>query len=138
MHLLAGWVARWRASRPPTGGQFTTEQRSDVSCVGPIDWLATESRRHDPDGRGVSPSTIDRIISRRAARVTELRTADALVSAMGCPEAFHDGTLEIRRNPLASSAAQAACCGSAPETGSMISDGFWESLAACVRPNQLA
>lgn len=109
--LIHGFVARWRATRPATSGQFVSEQRGQsVSALRPVDWLEQETRRLDLDGRGVPVGTIERIMGRRSP-TTELRTADALVSAIGCPEAFHDGTLEIAPNPCASAREQAACCG---------------------------
>lgn len=109
--LLTGFVSRWRVHRPATAGQFTsTERGSAVSAVGPVAWLEQETRQHDPDRRGVPAGTIERIMGRRSP-TTELRTADALVSAIGCPEAFHDGTLEIRPNPCATPRERAACCG---------------------------
>lgn len=132
--LLSGFAVRWRTHRPATAGRFAPrQQRTEVPFLGPVDWLAAETRRNDPAGRGVSPGTIERIIGKRS-RVTELRTADALVSAIGCPEAFHDGTLEIAPNPSASPRERAACCsGSATTLTGGLSEVFWDQLASCVR-----
>lgn len=73
-------------------------------------WLAEATRRQDPLGVGIPEATIENVVSARF-RTTELRIADALVAAIGRPEAFHDGTLEVRPNPTASREARAACCG---------------------------
>lgn len=131
--MLDGFVNRWRSTRPSTAGRFAArQQRTEVAFVSPIDWLAEESRRHDPDGRGVSPGTIERIRGRRS-RTTGLRAADALVAALGCPEVFHDGTLEIRPNPCASPSEQAACCGGAVSMTGALDPVFWAQLSSCVR-----
>lgn len=139
--LLNGFASRWRRQRPVTAGQFAQrQQRTEVTFVGPVDWLSAETQRLAVEGgHPVSAEAITRILRRRS-RVTELRTADALVAALGCPEVFHDGTLEIQPNPLASSRERAACCGSGASdslTGCM-TPGFWDSLAAYVRPNLAA
>ena len=113
-HLVGGFVASWNRDRPPTGGRFSDrkarERRTEVSTLGAVSWLADQTRRSDPSGLGIPPDTIQNVVSRRY-RTTELRVADALVSAIGRPEVFHDGTLTIRPNPSASRAAREACCG---------------------------
>jgi hypothetical protein len=132
--LLNGFASRWRTSRPATAGRFApSRQRTEVPFMGPVDWLVQETRHADPDMVGVSPGTIERIMGKRS-KTTELRTADALVSAIGCPEAWHDGTLEIQPNPCASPREQAACCGASAATlTGALSPDFWSQLSACVR-----
>ena len=48
---------------------------------------------------------------------TELRIADAITTAIGCPEALYDGTLDgtldVFPNPRATATARAECGGSA-------------------------
>jgi hypothetical protein len=111
--LLARFVEDWKRSRPSTGGRFGdgVDDRNAVSTIGAVAWLAAETRRNDPDGVGIPPDTIQNVVSRRY-RTTELRVADALVTALGRPEVFHDGTLTILPNPSAPRAARDACCGS--------------------------
>jgi hypothetical protein len=100
--LVTAFVEAWRVNRPSTGGRFGDADRVEVPTLGAIAWLANES--------GVKPDTIQNVASRRY-RTTELRVADAIVSALGCPQVFHDGTLTIRPNPSAPRAARMACCG---------------------------
>lgn len=130
--MLDGFVNRWRSTRPSTAGRFAQrQQRTEVAFVSPIEYLSEETRRHDPDGRGVSAGTIERIRGRRS-RTTGLSTADALVAALDRPEAWHDGTLEIHPNPCASPSEQAACCGGAVTMTGSLDPVFWAQLSACV------
>lgn len=110
--ILGGFVTRWNRDRPSIGGKFTSaERRTEVTHVGAVAWIAEETRRNDPEGGvGIPQNTIENIVAGRY-RTTELRVADAIVTAIGCPEVFHDGTLEIKPNPSASREARAACCG---------------------------
>jgi hypothetical protein len=100
--MIASFVARW--GRESTGGRFTAAGAKTVSNVGAIAWLVSES--------GVAQNTIQNVAACRY-RTVELRTADALVTALGQPEAFHDGTLTVRPNPIASREARASCCAGA-------------------------
>jgi len=102
--VIGGFVSTWNRQRPPespgriTGRDGTDLVRASVSTVTAVDWLTQES--------GISGWVIKGILSRRT-RHTELRVADPLVAAAGCPEAFYDGRLEIRDNPAASAATRA-------------------------------
>ena len=72
-----------------------------------VEWIAEQTRRRDPTGRGVHTRTIERILSERAG-LTPLRTADALAAAVGAaPLAFYDGRLSVVENPRASKSARA-------------------------------
>lgn len=72
-------------------------------------WLAERS--------GIHEDTIENIAAARSA-VTELRVADALLTALERPDLLSDGklprntggTLEIRPNPRARKDLQASCC----------------------------
>lgn len=109
--LLNGFEADWTLHRPNTAGRFTgRDQRTEVSPIGAISWLAEETRRNDPTGRGVPRKTILGIKAGRFP-TTELGVADAIVTALDKPEVFRDGTLTIRPNPHAEPGARAACCG---------------------------
>lgn len=108
--VVCCFVDAWHRDRPSTGGQFAQDgRRTEVAPVGALDWLALES--------GVPKHVIAKIATRdrfghpkpRTPR-TELRVADALINAMERPELFHDGTLEVRPNPIATAKAQALCC----------------------------
>lgn len=111
--LVHGFVSRWNRDRPQRSGQFrkrsaapaaAKEQQPDVDPIGAVAWLAQET--------GLPRDTIQNIAARPPRyRTTGLAIADSLVSALGRPEAFHDGTLSIRPNPNAPRAARAACCG---------------------------
>lgn len=88
--LLVAFIDRWTQERP-TGrrsrgesGRWTTDSTS--SFVTAVDYLVSES--------GVPRATIQRLTSGRMALARE-STADALVAAIGCPQAFHDGTLQV-------------------------------------------
>lgn len=108
--LLLPFIDRWTQSRPATAGRFATGGNREQQPVTATGWLSAET--------GVSERTIQNIVkrdkdtgeSKPLARTTELRIADALVAAVGRPEAFYDGTLEVRENPLADAQSRAACC----------------------------
>jgi hypothetical protein len=122
--LLRGFVDSWGLTRPSTAGRFTAaSRRTEVSPVGAVTWLAAETRRQDPAGRGIPEGTIQNIVRGRH-RLTELRTADALVTALERPEVFHDGTLRIRPNPSAPAALRASCCGGVSEALAQIQAAY--------------
>lgn len=111
--LLSGFVEHWNRTRSPDAGRFTksaTTKRTEVTQVRVLEYLANET--------GVAEGTIEKLLHRDRTtgklsprtRSTELRIADPLVAAIGCPEAFHDGTLVIRENELAKKEERAACC----------------------------
>jgi len=106
--MVKSFVESWRSERPSVGGRFAGtgnhRDRSPVTFVSAFQWLASES--------GVSVHAIENI-ARPTARssVVAFHVADALVSALGQPEAWHDGTLERTTRSSAS------CC-SGSETAS--------------------
>lgn len=105
--LLQGFVADWNRQRPSAdqraGRRFARPDSGEsVALVGAVAWLSQETRL---------PEETISTVARARNRTTELYIADALVAALGRPEVFHDGTLEIRPNPLAPRAARASCCG---------------------------
>lgn len=85
--ILSGFVGSWERTRPKSEGH----QRRAVRPVGAIEWLVSES--------GVSEYRIQKVLDGSEAQV-DLGVADALVAAVGCPEVFYDGTLEVK-----------GCCG---------------------------
>lgn len=109
-NLLHDFVSTWERSRGrQTGGTFATgNQRQEIVPIGPLSWLETESGisrhqignivRRDKEGNRLPPRT----------RFTELRVADSLVAAVGRPDAFYDGTLDVIENPHASQATRAS------------------------------
>lgn len=103
---VTDFCKRWNVSRGPSAGEFGTSP--EQSSVGPVDYLADRTR--------IPKSTIQELTSKRCAsetgrsRRTELRIADALVTAIGRPEMLHDGTLTIEGNRLAPKSLRAACC----------------------------
>lgn len=112
--MLQEYVSAWNRDRPATAGRFASPGDDSVSPVGAVSYIAEATKQSDPDGRGVPEKTIQNLVAARFP-VTELRIADAVVSAIDRPHLFHDGTLEIRQNPLASRKSLATCCGgSAP------------------------
>jgi hypothetical protein len=92
--IVTVFVARWNSERPPMGGQFAENRtRAPVAHVPAVEWLSTNS--------GVPRGTIENITRKKArSMVVPYEVADALVAAIGCPEAMYDGTLEAtsRRN----------------------------------------
>lgn len=110
-HMVVGFVSQWKDQHPSTSGRFARGGRRQTRSVGPLEWLSTET--------GVPRRTIANLTARnkngRLGRndTTELRIADALVSAIGHPEAFHDGTLPLMVNRNADLGAKDECrrCG---------------------------
>lgn len=110
--LLQGFITTWNVSRPAVarggtsnGGRFTPRAErpvEEVGMVSAVSWLAAET--------GVPESTIEKV-ARGRSKTTELRIADPLVQALDRPQAYHDGTLTIRPNPLAPRTVRARCCG---------------------------
>ena len=107
--IIRTFVTDWSRTRTSDGGRFTEARGAsaaaarwsgepaaptthDVSQLRPFEFLAAES--------GVPEWRIEKIAKARHP-TTELRVADALVTVIGCPEVFHDGTLEVRPNPRA-------------------------------------
>lgn len=86
--VLNVFVGAWEKTRPNEGHRFG--KKPDVKNVRAVEWLSAES--------GVSERTIVDVIKEKS-ETTDLSVADALVAAVGCPEAFHDGRLEV------------SCCG---------------------------
>jgi hypothetical protein len=102
--LLSAFVAGWNQARPPLGGRFVPRLQPEVvSPVSAVSWLARET--------GLPRARVETILRRRA-RTVELDDADRLVTAIGQPEAFHDGRLTVVENPLAPSAVRTCCGGS--------------------------
>lgn len=99
--VLREFVADWNARRLSTAGRFAGAER-DIGTVGAIRWLAGET--------GLSMDTIEAVVKVRN-QTTQLRVADAIVTALERPELFHDGTLTIRPNPSGGRPAREACCG---------------------------
>ena len=98
--MLRHFVVAWTATRPTTGGSGA-RVAVDVPFISPLQWLSNET--------GIPKKTVQNVMRGRAI-TTELRVADALIAAIGCPEALHDGTLEILPNTNATKKAQATCC----------------------------
>jgi hypothetical protein len=73
-----------------------------AAFVGAVSWLAAET--------GLPRETVAAVVQRRS-RTTALSVADRLVAAIGRPDAFHDGTLPVRPNPLAPRSVRTTCCG---------------------------
>lgn len=102
--MVDSFVRDWNRSRPPSeGGKFeragTRRQASPV--IGAITWLSSET--------GIPRETIQ-AVARNRWRTTELRIADSLVTALGRPEVFHDGTLRVRPR-IDTPANRQECCG---------------------------
>lgn len=104
--LVCGFVDRWHAERPPTNGQFATGDTRVEGTLSAIQYL--EEKTQLPRKAIASVTTRDedgRPCGRSAT--TELRVADALVAAIGSPEAFSNGTLRVFER----SEARRGCCG---------------------------
>lgn len=100
--VVKNFLHRWSVERPSNNGRFANgEARTEVTFIGGAEWLAMET--------GVPRDKIQSITQRRQP-MTELRIADALVSAIGRPDLL--GTLPVMPNPRASRAARESCCGS--------------------------
>lgn len=110
--ILDRFFAQWKKDRPSTGGQFCGGSTDDVAPIRAAEWLASEAKMwSETDQRyyPVSESTIRNIVDRKY-RMTELRVADALVTALGRPELFYDGTFRVFPNPAAPVAVRSLCC----------------------------
>lgn len=107
--MIGSFVREWRRTRPDTRGQFKPAASPGPVTLTAYDWLHLKT--------GVPKRSLENIAAGRYP-TTELRVADLIVSAIGRPEAFYNGTLEVRPNPLAARAAQAACCGTPSFAGS--------------------
>jgi hypothetical protein len=84
--------------------------------TGAIQELVRRTADIDPAGKGVSDKTI-RSVLKGTYETTDLRTADALVTAARRPMAFHDGTLGVVRNHRAEATIRTTCCGGGPWSG---------------------
>lgn len=104
--VVQGWIDRWDRDHPDL-----VATRRNRGAIGAATILHERTQQIDPDGRGVSPDSLRKLLDGRAAPYTELRTADMLVAAVEMPEAWHDGTLSVVPNPYASSDARSSCCG---------------------------
>lgn len=94
--MLRTFVTDWNRTRPKTSGRFqSADKRSDVNPIGAVEWLVEETRC---SGACVGSETIRRIM-RGSVDVVALGVADALAVAISRPEAFYDGTLEVRSAP---------------------------------------
>ncbi len=106
--MLRSFVDDWNTTRPrEIGGRFAGREQRTQGSVSAVSWLVGET--------GIPKSTIEQVAKGRY-RTTELRVADALVAAIGHPEAFYDGTLEIRP---ATKRARCGCCGGSSLNGSL-------------------
>jgi hypothetical protein len=97
--LVTGFVASWKRERPPTGGQFAEDRkRRTVVPVGAVEWLSSES--------GVPRGTIENLTRTSTGRspVVPYDVADAIVAALGQPQAMYDGTL------VTTTRSSASCC----------------------------
>lgn len=98
------------------GRRHRTMAVGEDALTGAIQELVRRTMDIDPVGRGVSDKTIRSVLKGTYA-TTDLRTADALVTAARRPMAFHDGTLGVVQNERASAEVRKTCCGSGPWTG---------------------
>lgn len=89
--MLRSFVDGWNEQYPSTGGQFAGYQQRRPANDGPITWLAQET--------GVPEETLGNILRDPPRyKTTELWIADLLATALGRPQAFHDGTLKVHGN----------------------------------------
>lgn len=103
-------VERTVAVASPGSSQDPGRSRRRLAAV----WLSQQTARLDPDGRGIPARSIERIMEERGRergdRLTQLRIADVIVTAVGIPPyVFHDGTLPVQENPAASATRQDCC-----------------------------
>lgn len=115
--LLCQFVDEWHRDRPSTAGRFAKHgTRTEVSTISPLDWLEQES--HVPKHVIAKIATRDPSTGTPKPRTeyTELRVADALVTAIGNIEVLQDGTLPIVVNDAATAANREVCrrCGGIP------------------------
>lgn len=88
--MLNLFVDRWERTRPKSTGHRSGRPADEVTNVRALEWLSENS--------GVSEWTIKKVMTGDRETV-DLGVADALVAAVGRPEAFYDGTLHV------------SCCG---------------------------
>lgn len=104
--MLTGFRDAWNRDRPAgLGGQFSGSGAAAVVPVGAIRWLAQET--------GIPRKTLKNIVEGRT-RSTTLSVADAIVTALGHPEALRDGTLTVEARASAPRDVRESCCGSRP------------------------
>src|SRR5215217_9145286 len=103
--LLVAFIERWERDRPPSRSRFETRE---VGYIDPLAWLAAES--------GLPQKTIANIVHRdnKGRRVprystTGLDVADAIVTAIGRPDALAPGGLLQVRGRHAKH--DRVCCG---------------------------
>jgi hypothetical protein len=98
--LVRRFCEEWRTERPPVAGQFGQgkhRERRQVAFVGPVEWLSAES--------GIARGSIENITRPKArSEVVPYDVADALVVALGRPDAMYDGTL------VTTTRSAASCC----------------------------
>jgi hypothetical protein len=127
--VVREWVDRWDRDHPDLIGSSTSVaghriggggserrrnalgQLSGNGAVGAVTILHERTAQVDYYERGVPKKAIRDMLAGRTGGLTELRTADLLVSAIERPDAFQDGTLPVVPNPAASASARADCCG---------------------------
>jgi hypothetical protein len=145
--VVREWTREWDRDHPDLAGRSRDEngallggggsetsrnalgQLSGNSTVGALTILHERTRQNDPLGRGVTKRRLHDMLSPRAGRYTELATADLIVSAIGRPDLWHDGSLPVEPNPSASRRARADCCG-----GSQTASTAPNSLVGVVAP----
>lgn len=87
--MLRTFANTWNQERPPPC-RGNRRQAVSVEPISAADYLAQES--------GVKLSTVKHLLHDPPQHPTaKLETADALVAALGQPQAFHDGTLTVLR-----------------------------------------
>lgn len=110
--VVTGFIDDWKRTRPHSSnpGQKRRSGELPDTAYGAEEWLEYQT---GCQGFPVSRDRIRLITRTSAPKTTELRVADALVGAIGRPELFHDGTLEVEVNPRATLSAQRECerCG---------------------------
>ncbi len=82
------FAAQWRKTRPSSRGRFSSDERgpNSVQPLGPYEALSFWT--------GLPQADIESVANCRAkTSVTSLGVVDALVAAIDCPEAWHDGRL---------------------------------------------
>lgn len=103
-------VERTIAVASPGSSQDPGRSRRRLAAV----WLSQQTARYDPAGIGVPARSIERIMEERGRergdRLTQLRVADVIVTAVGIPpHVFYNGTLPVQVNSAASSSARECC-----------------------------
>jgi hypothetical protein len=106
--LLCGFVTTWNRDHPPANdpsqaGRISTNASAGPPQVSALAWLEGEVERQVGIvlvSRGMLTNMMRRDQrGRPRIRWVDLRYVDAIVNAIGCPEAFYDGRLRIRRRP---------------------------------------